>query len=199
MGRKSLKDIRQKEIIKAFYTVAKKEGVENTSIAKVAKHMNINPSLVLHYFNSRDEMIYCFVEYILERYSNIFIVDGENIDTTEKVIALVDNLFSRKWNKYIDDGVFYSFYAQTFRDKKIKKVYKELHDNLRRLLRQALASACDNNVIELNDIDQTTDVIYVMVDGSYYYLSMFKDKEILNTRLENYRNYTLELLGINRN
>ncbi len=194
-----MKDIRQMEIIKAFYAVARKEGVENTSIAKVAKQMKVNPSLILHYFSSREELIYCFVDFILERYSNIFVVDGENMDTEEKVIALIDNLFSRKWNRFIDDGVFYSFYAQTFRDKKIKKVYKELHDNLRRLLRQALASACDNKVIRVDDIDKMTDIIYIMVDGSYYYLSMFKDKDILNTRLENYRNYTLELLGIKRN
>ena len=198
MGRKSLKEVRQKEIIKAFYTVAKKEGVENTSIAKVAKHLEINPSLVLHYFTCRDEMIYYFVDFILERYSSIFMVDGENIDTKEKVIALVDNLFSRKWNRYIDDGVFYTFYAQTFRDKKIKKVYKDLHDNLRRLLHQALTSACANKVIHLENINQTTDIIYVMVDGSYYYLSMFNNKETLNQWLENYRNYTLNLLGIER-
>lgn len=198
MGRKSLKDVRQKEIIKAFYAVAKKQGVENTSIAKVAKHMGINPSLVLHYFNSRDELIYYFADFILERYSNIFIVDGENIDTKEKVIALVDNLFSRKWNRYIDDGVFYTFYAQTFRDRKIKKVYKELHDNLRRLLKQALTSACENRVIQISDIDQMTDIIYIMVDGSYYYLSMFHDKTLLNSWLENYRKYTLGLLGIER-
>jgi hypothetical protein len=36
MGRKSLKPLRQKAIIKAFYKVAKKEGLENASIAKVA-------------------------------------------------------------------------------------------------------------------------------------------------------------------
>ena len=35
MGRKSLKKIRQKEILKAYYAVAKREGFENTSIAKV--------------------------------------------------------------------------------------------------------------------------------------------------------------------
>lgn len=198
MGRKSLKEVRQKEIIKGFYAVAKKEGVENTSIAKIAKHMDINPSLILHYFSNREEMVYYFVDYILERYANIFIVDGENINTREKLIALVDNLFSRKWNRYIDDGVFYSFFAQTFRDKKIKKVYKELHDNLRRLLNQALSSAAKNNVIQIDDVDKMTDIIYVMVDGSYYYLSMFKDKEALNKKLENYRNYTLQLLGIDR-
>ncbi len=50
MGRKSIKESRQKEIIEAFYTIAKKEGLENASIVKTAALININPSLVIHYF-----------------------------------------------------------------------------------------------------------------------------------------------------
>ena len=56
MGRKSLKETRQKEIVKAFYSVAKREGLEKTSIAKVAENMKINPSLVIHYFKSKQEL-----------------------------------------------------------------------------------------------------------------------------------------------
>jgi len=54
MGRKSLKETRQQEIIKVFYKVAKKEGYENTSIAKIAKVMDINPSLIMHYFETKE-------------------------------------------------------------------------------------------------------------------------------------------------
>ena len=56
MGRKSLKKERQSEIIEAFYKVAQKEGLENVSLAKVATEMDVNTSLVLHYFKSKDEL-----------------------------------------------------------------------------------------------------------------------------------------------
>ncbi len=36
MGRKSLKESRQAEIVSAFYKLAKKDGLENASIAKTA-------------------------------------------------------------------------------------------------------------------------------------------------------------------
>ena len=196
MGRKSLKETRQKEIIKGFYAVAKKEGLENTSIGKVANHLGINPSLILHYFSTREQLIYHFVDFILERYANIFLVDGEEIDSEEKVVTLVNNLFSRKWNRYLNDGVFYSVYAQTFRDKKIKRLYKQLHDNLRLMLSKALESAVKNKIIDVPDIVQMTDVIYTLVDGSYYYLSMFEDKDKKEQMLTGYRNYVLSLLKI---
>ena len=60
MGRKSLKTPRQKEIIKAFYTLAKKEGLENASIAKTAALININPSLVIHYFRTKEYLMIAF-------------------------------------------------------------------------------------------------------------------------------------------
>ena len=72
MGRKSLKPIRQKGIIKAFYQVARKEGLENASIAKVASVLDVNPSLVIHYFKTKQELIHGLIEYILERYRLIY-------------------------------------------------------------------------------------------------------------------------------
>ena len=77
MGRKSLKGPRQKEIIKAFYKVAKKEGLENASIAKTAELININPSLVVHYFKSKDYLVYGLIEYILDKYLLIYKVPAE--------------------------------------------------------------------------------------------------------------------------
>lgn len=196
MGRKSLKETRQKEIIKGFYAVAKREGLENTSIGKVANYLGINPSLILHYFSTREQLIYHFVDFILERYANIFLVEGEEIDNKEKVITLVNNLFSRKWNRYLNDGVFYSVYAQTFRNKKIRKLYKQLHDNLRLMLSKALESAVKNKVVKIDDITQMTDIIYTLVDGSYYYLSMFDDMDKKEEMLVGYRKYVLNLLKI---
>ena len=116
MGRKSLKETRQKEIVKAFYTVAKREGLENTSIAKVAEYMHINPSLVIHYFKSKQGLEVALIDYILERYLQIYKTDG-NINTAEKLHDLIDKLFSRKWNRLFDDGVFYSCYAHVYRNK----------------------------------------------------------------------------------
>ena len=72
MGRKSLKPIRQKAIIKAFYKVARKEGLENASIAKVASVLDVNPSLVIHYFETKQDLIHGLIEYILERYRLIY-------------------------------------------------------------------------------------------------------------------------------
>src|SRR5690606_41044083 len=115
MGRKSIKDIRKQEIIKVFYKVAKKIGYANTSIAKVAKVMNINPSLIIHYFASKEDLKDALIDYLLERYLLIFKIDHEKDYGLAELHEIIDRLFSKKWNRLFDDSLFYGFYAESFR------------------------------------------------------------------------------------
>src|ERR1700744_4894145 len=139
MGRKSLKGPRQKEIIKAFYKVAKKEGLENASIAKTAESIDINPSLVMHYFKTREHLIYGLIEYILDKYLLIYEIPAEFADDPrDALLKVIDNILSSKWNTLFDDSISYSCYALTFRNKVIKGKYKKLLDALRKRLEELI-------------------------------------------------------------
>lgn len=197
MGRKSLKKTRQKEIVKAFYTVAKKEGLENTSIAKVAESININPSLVIHYFKSKHGLEVALIDYILERYLKIYKANG-NVDTAEKLLDLIDKLFSRKWNRLFDDGVFYSCYAHVYRNKEFKSKFKQLNDSLRLILKQSFMDAAYSEVIKVENIDRLTETIFALLDGAYYYLGLVDDKNEYNNKVEYYKQHVIEVLQISK-
>lgn len=197
MGRKSLKTLRQKGIIKAFYKVAKKEGLENASIAKVAAVLEVNPSLVIHYFSTKQDLMQGLIEYILERYRLLYVPENGTSDPKEKLKKTIRNLFSRKWNKLFDDGVFYSSYALIFRDRRVKSLYKKLHDDLRSLLKENLQEARDRKVIDITDVDKTADLIFIFVEGAYYYLSMVSDKSEYRERIKDYEQTVLSMLRLN--
>ena len=196
MGRKSLKPIRQKGIIKAFYRVARKEGIENASIAKVASVLDVNPSLVMHYFKTKQDMVHGLIEYILERYRLIYNPENGTLNPGERLKKIIRNLFSRKWDKLIDDGVFYGSFSMIFRDKTLKAHYKNLHDNLRQMLTDTLKDAKENGVIEVEDIEKTADLIFIFVEGAYYYLSMVSDKSEYDSKIEYYQQTVLSMLKI---
>ncbi|QOD60706.1 TetR family transcriptional regulator [Polaribacter haliotis] len=198
MGRKSLKDIRQKEIIEAFYVVAQKEGLENASLAKVAKEMGVNTSLVLHYFNSKDDLIFGLINYILERYHQIYLSASCIEKGESRILRLVDNLFSREWNELIDDSVFYSSFALIFRNKKIKTAYRELHDNLRLLLSKVIEEAKINGEVNIQDAKKTADLIFIIVEGAYYYLSLYDIDEDYLVKLNHYKKTALDLLKLTK-
>lgn len=196
MGRKSLKEARQLEIIKMFYKVAKKEGYENTSIAKIAKVMDINPSLIIHYFETKEDLTYGLIDYILERYLLIYTIKDKGVVTLADLQKTIEMLFSKKWNLLFDDGLFYTFYALAFREKKIKEKYKAILDSLRLALTSMIERCNEKQFTKVEDPKTAADLIFVLVDGAYFYLSLESDKKAYAERLDYYKNKAYQILGI---
>jgi len=57
MGRKNNKETRRHEIFENPYKVLLKEGLEGSSIAKIANHMGISQGLLFYYFKTKEEML----------------------------------------------------------------------------------------------------------------------------------------------
>ncbi|MEO0330124.1 MAG: TetR family transcriptional regulator [Bacteroidota bacterium] len=197
MGRKSLKEDRQKEIIEAFYRVAQQEGVENTSFAKIAKELDITPSLLVHYFHTKEELLLGLIDFIVDRYQHIYQLKArKNVSAPEHLLFILDNIFSRKWNDLIDDGVFYSCFAFVFRDVRVRSRFKEMTLLLRQWLADAIQDCVDENLLEVDNADQMADLIFVISDGAYYFLSMIDDPIEYEERLANYHQQALRLLNL---
>lgn len=194
MGRKSLKKERQLEIIKAFYVVAQREGLDNASLAKVAAEIEINPSLVSHYFGSKNAMIFGLIEFILNSYKNFYILDYDEMENKCRLRNIIDNLFSREWNNLIDDQVFYDCFTMIFRNKNIKAAYKELHEHLRKWLAEAIEESKRCGLVLVEDPIVAADLIFVLVEGSYYYLSMYDSGEEYFKKQNRYKQAALDIL-----
>ena len=195
MGRKSLVTTRKLEIIESFYKVAKSSGLENASIAKVADAMGISNGLVMHYFNTKDELLIGLNEYILEQHLNMMTINnGDIVETREDLENLIKGLFSRKWNQYFDDGVFYSCYALIYRNEAFNNSFKRYLLKLHQVFKQKLEQARINLVISNTNIDELTEVIFALIDGSYYYLGMFDQNDKIHRRQQEiYINHCLGL------
>jgi AcrR family transcriptional regulator len=196
MGRKNLKEPRQKEIIQAFYKLAKKEGLENASIAKTAELINVNPSLIMHYFKSKDYLVYGLIEFILDKYLLIYNLNNKKNNSGPKAILLktIDNIFSKKWNTLFDDGVSYSCYSLTFRNKIIRQKYKILLDTLRKSLEELIVACNKAKQLSVKKPSATADLIFILVDGAYYYLSLVDNKDEYMKKLSEYKKQAIKLL-----
>ncbi len=198
MGRKSIKETRRLEIVKIFYKVAKKIGLENCSIAKIATVMDINPSLVIHYFKTKEELTLALIEYILEKYSLMF--QYAETDTYAEIKntlhKMINDLFSQKWNRLFDDGLFYSCYALTFRERKVKAMYKDLTDMLRSKLESLIELCNEHKITNIAEPRVTTDLIFALVDGAYFYLSVASTAKDFEQKISIYKQQTYKLLNI---
>ena len=60
--------LRRREMLAAYYQVLKDEGLQGASIAKIAKRIDAPPSLLIHYFGTKEQMTIELVDYLLEEY-----------------------------------------------------------------------------------------------------------------------------------
>ncbi|MGB0521828.1 MAG: TetR family transcriptional regulator [Flammeovirgaceae bacterium] len=195
MGRKSLKEVRRQEIVKAFYKTAKKEGLHNTSIAKIAEVMDVNPSLILHYFKDKNDLILALIDYILDRYQKIYVI-AKKEKPIDELKGVIDNLFSRKWNSLISDDVYYNCYTLIFRNQEIRRKYKALHDELRASLEKRLTDCMEEGEIYIENPNLTASLIYTFLEGAYYYLCMEKDRTKQALAMEQYKAHIYQMLGL---
>jgi AcrR family transcriptional regulator len=184
---------RKREIIEGFYQLSKENGLENTSIAKIGNHLGMPPSLVMHYFPTREILISNLISYILQRLLKIYtpIIQELRVQNYTDPHTFVDRMFSRDWNLLIDDGVFYSCFSLIFRNYRIKKEYRNLHLKLRENLKEILDQ---DEKIKLKDTELLAEQIFVVVEGAYYYLSMIDDEELYEKKQLIFKNQVYDLL-----
>ena len=184
---------RKKEIIQGFYELSKEHGLENTSIAKIGKHLGMPPSLIMHYFPTKELLISNLISYILQQYLMIYepiIQELEEKNYTDPK-TFIDRLFSRDWNLLFDDGVFYSCYSLIFRNKIIRTEYRKLHEKLREYLKGILDR---DEKLNGKDTSLLAEQIFVVIEGAYYYLSMIDEEEVYQQKLEIFKNQVYDLL-----
>lgn len=196
MGRNNLTDQRQKEITIAFYQVAKEVGLANASIAKVADKMGISKGLIIHYFATKESLIFALYEQILERYLNFVVAEKYlNIDNKKDLVAYISSLFSREWNLYIDDGVFYSFYALIYQNDQVRAHYSEFLKTLRNGIATILENCKNKGIIGNANVVQTSNILYAMIDGAYFQLGAhINNQATYQKEAELFINHALGLL-----
>ena len=67
------------------------------------------------------------------------------------------------------------------------------------MLTDTLKDANDNGVIEIDDVEKTADLIFILVEGAYYYLSMVSDKSEYERRIETYQKTVMSMLNVTDN
>jgi AcrR family transcriptional regulator len=177
MGRKSKADIRKQEILASFYEVLKEEGIEHASIAKIASKMQVNPSLLIHYFKTKEEMVVEVVDYLLQRYEDAFLEEVNRLEEPKERFELVLNLlFGVSWVEVIDYSVFYGCYYLSARHERIKERFQEMYLHFKEYLTKEVEIWLEHQLISPQPAEQVAEFLITNLEGLAYYGHIFQDK-----------------------
>lgn len=198
MARQSIATIRKKEILETFYEVAKDEGMENASFAKIAQRLEIQPSLIVHYYRNRDELILALIDHNLEQYKKIFSIPSTAHQSNKAHLsAVLDKMFSLEWNELFDDGVYYSCYTLIFRHEFVKEKFKALHMELRHLLEKLIRDGIEEGSFQVQNPTVVASHISNLMDGTYYFVSMLDRSSEQKQYMEESKALAKSLIGLN--
>ncbi len=177
MGRKSKAEERKKEILESFYVVLKEEGYENASIGKIAEHMDVNPSLLIHYFKTKEEIVVAFVDFLLNKFEDTFKNDLLNSGSPkERFNIALGILYGERWLLVSDQTVFYACYYLTTRNNRIRDRFKAMYKHFVAFLTPYIEDWMKHQIIR-NDMDPKSVAEYMIIqnEGLTYYDKLQQD------------------------
>lgn len=159
-------EIRKPEILETYYRVIVDEGLEGASIAKIAKRMAIHPSLIIHYFKTKEKMTVELVDLLIEKYEAPEFLDFRRaVDLKQRFRLLMDTLFSFEWSRTVDAGVHFGFYYLSFRKPEIRQRFQKMFKRFRDYLAGELKIYRDAGVIPDQDVQQAADMVVTLMEG----------------------------------
>lgn len=72
MGRKSMEKIRTQQLLDAFIACIPENGVDGTSLEKIAEKAGVTRSVIRHYIGNRDELIAELIDHIIKNSLDLF-------------------------------------------------------------------------------------------------------------------------------
>lgn len=175
MGRKSKADERKPEILRSAYEVVKREGLENTTLGRIAEHMGVATSLLTHYFKSKEEIIRQLADFMVGIYDESVLLDYSKIpDPAERIEAILDARLWEYSRQVVDDKVWYDVYNLSLRNEKIKECFEDLYKRDAAAVKHEL-DVIVNDMPASVDTDALAGAVIMMSEGISYYYSIIKD------------------------
>jgi AcrR family transcriptional regulator len=169
MGRKSKAKVRKQEILSHFYEVVIEEGFEGASIAKIARRMKVNPSLLIHYFETKEAMVLGLIDYLVDTYSATLFPDLSAVDSaTERWEDLLDIVAKVRWERIMNHGVFYSCYALSLRVPEVQMRFHSLYQHILATLETEIRHADAAGVIQIRHPREAAEFLLSCMEGANF-------------------------------
>jgi AcrR family transcriptional regulator len=170
MGRKSIAHIRKPDILRHTYRIVAKEGLAGMSINKVARQMDVNPGTVMHYFKNKEGLILALVDYMLEKAEAFLDSAYETYeDPRQNFKHWAEYYFQTDATPPMRQNVFWSCYALSFRNEKVKKGIRRMYQRFSERVAMRLERYEKQGLIKVDKKAEVATILLTLVEGFGYF------------------------------
>jgi AcrR family transcriptional regulator len=197
MRREEWARIRRREMLAAYYEVLLDEGLQGASLAKIAKRVQAPPSLLIHYFGTKQQMTIELVDYLLERYHETYGALFESMaDPLERLHALVDYLFSVDYHQLMDDRAFYALFYVSLTDPTVRRAFARVYEESLLLVESTLAECMAAGLMPSDDPHELAVALKALEEGYAFLIGGGADEAAKAEIGSALRKRALQLLGL---
>jgi AcrR family transcriptional regulator len=166
MKRSDYSQQRRREMLAAYYETLLAEGLQGASLAKIAKRVEAPPSLLIHYFGTKEQMTIELVDYLLERYHASY---GEKLESIanprERLEAIVEYLFSIDYHQLLDDRAFYACFYLSLTHPDVRHAFASIYEVSLRLVESTLSECMAAGVVSADDPHELAVTLKALEEG----------------------------------
>jgi AcrR family transcriptional regulator len=194
--REERRRLRRRAILGGYYQVLLDEGLEGASIAKIAKQVAVQPSLIIHYFGTKEQLTIELVDYLLEVYYEEYGARLAAIeDPSERLLAILDTLFSVQYQQLLDDRVFYACFYISLRHPTVRQAFATLARAELDLLEGAVDACMAQGAIPRDDPHELATVVKALEAGYAFLIGGGADEELAAAVGKTVKARAFKLLG----
>jgi AcrR family transcriptional regulator len=197
MKRAERTELRRREILAAYYQALLDEGLQGASIAKVARRLDVTPSLLLHYFGTKDQMTIALVDYLLDEFRHSFADQLAAIeDPVTRLRTILDALFSPGYHRLLDDRAFYACFYLSLQNDEVQKRFAVLDEATMQLVEGTIVACMDEGAIPRADARELATLVNVLEEGYAFRIGGDPDEAAKTALGEMLRGRAAALLGL---
>lgn len=188
--------LRKPEILKNFYDILIEEGIEGASIAKIAKRMDIHPSLIMHYFSTKEKLVIAAVDHIVREYGVLIQgMEARTTDPARRLERLVDTLVGDEWYRMTEIAADFSVISISFRNGEIDERIRRLYAFYKTFLAGEFRALGEAGVIGRRDPQRTAEIVMSLLEGYRHFKHFYVDDEDAESYRSDMKRALLQLLG----
>lgn len=166
MSRSEWSAQRRREMLAAYYETLLEEGLQGASLARIARRVDSPPSLLVHYFGTKEKMTIELVDYLLERYHETY---GDRLagiaDPLARLRALLDYLFTPEYHQLLDDRAFYALFYLSLTNDDVRRAFAALYEVSLALVESTIAECMTAGHIPRDDAHELAVTLKALEEG----------------------------------
>lgn len=164
---------KKQDILKAYADAIEKYGLEGASLGAVAREIDINQSLIFHYFENKEDLTVQLARHVtelcLQSYDDAFPQDGAL--TGESFEAFVSYILNVHFHRQdiVGPKLYFALMYLLPRHPQVQQCFASLSSRLTEEISSWLKRFNDAGIISCGDCVMAAKTIISLTDGIFYY------------------------------